>query len=256
MNSSPHPSSLDLAQRLNVLATVCTVASASPKSASVREVVLNAPPALAGVAGNDLMIRVADGPESFVRRRYSVRGVDAGAQTITLWVVTTHDGPGSRWARHASPGDPVDVVGPRGKIPLSPLADWHLFMGDATGLGAFYRMAESIEAPGRAIFVVEIDGPDDAITHDFGEGLGVTGIFVDRAGRDGNDPEGLLRGLSALALPADRGHAYLFGEFKVTQVLRHALMDRGLEDDQISRKAFWRMGQRNLERGEPDKSEV
>jgi len=65
----------------------------------------------------------------------------------------------------------------------------------------------------------------------------------------------LLSGLSAFALPRDLGHAYLFGEFSVIKVLRDALLDRGLSDEQISRKAYWRAGRRNGENGEPEKDE-
>lgn len=253
MNLTPDASSIELARRLDVRARVCTVVSSTPISTSLHEVVLSGDVELAGVPGNDLMIRVKDDTGKFVRRRYSVRGVDA--DQITLWVVSAHNGPGAVWARTASPGDLIDVVGPRGKIPLDTHADWHVFVGDVSGLGSFYRLAQSIEVPGRAIFIVELDHDDDALTADFDEGLGVTGIFVDRDGRSPSDPAGLLSGLAAFAFPPDQGHAYLFGEFKVTKVLREALLDRGLEDERISRKAFWRAGRVNAENGEPEKTE-
>ena len=41
----------------------------------------------------------------------------------------------------------------------------------------------------------------------------------------------------------------------VTKVVRDALLDRGLRDEQISRKAFWRAGRTNAEHGEPDKGD-
>lgn len=255
MLETPDPSSLELARRLDVAAKLCHVVSSTPLSPSVREVVLAGDDELAGVAGNDLMIRMQDASGRFVRRRYSIRSFDPENGHLTLWIVTAHDGPGSHWARHAQPGDAIDVVGPRGKIVLDRDANWHLFVGDTTGLAAFYRMAQSIEAPGRAIFIVEIDDGNDALTADFDEGIGVTGIFVDRHGRARNDPAGLLSGLAAFAFPPDEGHAYLFGEFSVLKVMREALLDRGLEDDRISRKAFWRTGRVNAEHGEPDKSE-
>jgi len=253
MATAPDQSSLDLAQRLGVLASLCSVVSSRRISPSLQEVVLAGDVALAGVPGNDVMIRVVDDAGRPTRRRYSVRSVNEEAGTFTLWVAQDHDGPGARWARQANAGDAVDVVGPRGKIPLDPMADWHLFIGDVSALGSFYRMAESIEVPGRAIFIVETDSAEDAVTTTFDEGLGVTGIFVDRNGRSANDPAGLLSGLSAFAFPPDEGHAYLFGEFKVTKVLQSALVDRGLSDAAISRKAFWRFGQANEDRGEPAK---
>ena len=255
MNSTPDPSSLELAQRLGVAAAACTVVSSKPVSTSLREVRLACADDLAGVPGNDVMIRVRDATGKFVRRRYSVRSHDPETNELTLWIVTAHDGAGSDWAKGAVAGDQVDVVGPRGKIPLSADADWHVFIGDTSGLGAFYRMAKSIEVPGRAIFIVEIDHADDAVTAIFDEGLGVTGIFVDRDGRARNDPAGLLSGLAAFAFPPDLGHAYLFGEFSVMKTLRSALLDRAMSDEDISLKAFWRAGRVNAEMGEPDRSE-
>jgi NADPH-dependent ferric siderophore reductase len=210
--------------------------------------------ALAGAPGNDVMIRLSDANGRLVSRRYSVRDVDATNDELTLWVTVDHVGPGSTWVQSATPGDEIDVIGPRGKIPLDPVADWHLFMGDISALAAAYRMAESIEVPGRVIFIIEIDAPDDALTATFDEGLGVTGIFVERRGRDLKDPAGLLSGLAAFELPPDLGHVYLFGEFHVVRTLVTAVTDRGVAPEQISHKPYWRSGLSNAEHGEPDKS--
>ena len=226
-------------------------------STSIYELVLRGNAAtLAGVPGNDVMIRLVDAKGRYVRRRYSVRALDAQNDEFTLWLTVDHDGPGTTWVKGATKGELVDVIGPRGKVLLDPLADWHLFLGDASGLAAFYRMAQSIEVPGRAIFIVEIDAADDALSAPFAEGLGVTGIFVDRQGRSTSDAEGLMRGLAAFELPPDLGHAYLFGEFHIMRVLESALLDRGLAPDQISHKAFWRSGRSNADHGEPIKTEA
>ncbi|HEY7931876.1 MAG TPA: siderophore-interacting protein [Acidimicrobiales bacterium] len=254
MTLAPDSSSLELAERLGAHARVMSVTSSIALSSCVREVRLRGDAVqVAGVAGNDVMIRLTDDRGRAVRRRYSVRDVDADRDELTLWITTDHDGPGVRWARDAQTGDTVDVIGPRGKIVLDPLADWHLFVGDLSALGAFYRLAQSIEVPGRAIFIVETDHADDALTAPFDEALGVTGIFVDRQGRANDDPTGLLKGLAAFALPPDEGHAYLFGEFHVLKVLADAVRDRGLSDEMISLKSFWRRGHANADHGEPRK---
>jgi NADPH-dependent ferric siderophore reductase len=256
VTTAPHDSSVELATRLGATAAVCELVSTTPLSTSVHEVVLAGQAALlAGVPGNDVMIKFDSADGKLVRRRYSVRSVDEAADHFTLWITSAHDGPGSQWSRRATPGEAVDVIGPRGKIPLDPMADWHLFLGDVSCLAAAYRMAESIEPPGRAIFIVEVDHPDDALTAEFAEGISVTGIFVDRMGRTKDDPSGLLGGLAAFAFPPDAGHAYLFGEFHVMKVAKVALLDRGLDESAISLKHFWRAGRGNAEHGEPDKSD-
>jgi NADPH-dependent ferric siderophore reductase len=255
--NEPDDSSKQLALRLGATASLCEVVSTTPLSTSVHQVVLKGNAAtLGGFPGSDVMIRFEDDLGRAVRRRYSVRAVDEVADTLTLWLTVDHVGPGSTWVRNTQPGDSVDVIGPRGKIGLDALADWHLFVGDASGFAAFYRMAESIEVPGQAIFIVEIDAPDDALSAIFDEELGVTGIFVDRKGRATSDPAGLLSGLSAFALPSGVGHAYLFGEFHVMRIIQSALFDRGMTEEQVSHKAFWRSGLSNADHGEPVKSDV
>ena len=257
MTDEPDDSSQQLAGRVGATASLCEVVSSTPLSTSVYELVLRGNAAtLAGVPGNDVMIRLVDAKGRYVRRRYSVRALDAQNDEFTLWLTVDHDGPGTTWVKGATKGELVDVIGPRGKVLLDPLADWHLFLGDASGLAAFYRMAQSIEVPGKAIFIVEIDAADDALSAPFAEGLGVTGIFVDRRGRSTSDAEGLMRGLAAFELPPDLGHAYLFGEFHIMRVLESALLDRGLAPDQISHKAFWRSGRSNADHGEPIKTEA
>lgn len=254
MTREPDDSSKQLAQRVGAVASLCEVASTAQLSTSIYQVALRGnAQTLAGTPGNDVMIRLDDAKGRQVRRRYSVRDLDVAADEFTLWITIDHEGPGSVWVKKARPGDLVDVIGPRGKIPLDLAANWHLFVGDASGLAAFYRMAQSIEVPSRAIFIVEIDAADDALSVHFDEGLGVTGIFVDRQSRMTNDPSGLLSGLAAFALPPGTGHAYLFGEFHVMRILQSALLDRGFEPEQISHKAFWRSGRSNAEHGEPEK---
>lgn len=256
MSAPQHPSSLELAARLKVAAHSCTVSSRRQLSPSIVEIVLRGnAPELAGVAGNDVMVLVPGDDDSMIRRRYSVRELDEPADAFSLWISLTHDGPAARWARTAVVGDVVDVVGPRGKIYLDDDADWHLFVGDVSSLGAFYRLAQSIEVPGRAIFIVEVDDPADALTTTFDEELGVTAIFVDRAGRAPDDATGLLSGLAAFTLPPDEGRAYLFGEFHVMRAVKGALIDRGLESSRISLKAFYRIGQSNGPNGEPSKDD-
>lgn len=256
MPTTPHDSSLELAQRLDSNARVCQFVSSQQLSPSIREVVLAGQAALlCGVPGNDVMVQLTTPAGRMVRRRYSVHAVDEERDEFTLWITTAHEGPGSVWAQGAQPGDDVDIVGPRGKIVLDPATDWHLFMGDITCLGSSYRMGQSIEAPGNAIFIVEVDDIDDAVTATFDEDIAVTGIFVERRGRAKDDPAGLLSGLSAFAFPPDRGHAYLFGEFHVMKAVRTALLDRGFEDEAISMKAFWRVGRMNADHGEPEKGD-
>ncbi len=256
MVRSPREHSLELAARLGASAHVCEVMSVRALSTSLSEVTLRGGAlTLSGQPGNDVMVLVGGSNEHVVRRRYSVRAVSSERDEFVLWVTTGHDGDGAQWARAAAPGDLVDVIGPRGKITLAREASWHLFVGDVSSLGAFYRMAESVEAPSQVLFVIDLAHDDDALTTALPEGVGVTGVFVDRGTRAANDPAGLLSGLAALSLPEGVGHAYLFGEFAVMRAAARALAERGLRAEDVSSKAFWRAGRSNAAHGEPVKTD-
>ncbi len=247
-----HRSTADLATRLGVRSDACTVVGVRELSPSLREIALHGDPRLVGEPGRDVMVRVADGSR-WVRRRYSVRWADPDTHRFGLWVTVDHDGPGARWARDAAVGQRVDVVGPRGKIGIAPDVDWHLFVGDLSAMAASYRMAEAIEPPGRAVFVLEIAQDADALTASFAEGLGVTGLFVDRRDRAPHDATGLLSGLAAVELPAGHGHAYVLAESGVVRALRAALGARGVSEEDISHKSYWRAGRHNADHGEPER---
>ncbi|MDE3065142.1 MAG: siderophore-interacting protein [Acidobacteriota bacterium] len=255
MTYTPQPSTAELAHRLGANAHCCEVVSTLQVAPCVREVVLRGnAETLAGRPGSDVMIRVETPEGRFVRRRFSVRAVNAEADALTLWITTDHDGPAAAWATSVIAGDHVDVIGPRGKVFLAE-ADWHLFVGDLTGLAAFSRLAESIEPPGRATLVAVLDHPEDALTTAHAEGVAITGVFVERRDARADDPAPLLNALAAFAMPPGVGHAYVTGEFSVVKALRAALADRGLADEEIDHKSYWRAGRSNADHGEPDKAE-
>ncbi|MGH9020003.1 MAG: siderophore-interacting protein [Acidimicrobiales bacterium] len=255
MSFTPQPSTADLAQRLGASAHCCEVVASSDLTPTLREVVLRGNArTLAGEPGQDVMVRVEDPAGRFVRRRFSVRSLDAVADTFSLWVTVDHDGPGVTWARTAILGDHVDVIGPRGKIPLA-AASRHLFFGDVSALAVSYRMAQSIAAPGAATIAIEVDHVDEFVTAPAPEGVEFTGVIVERRGRGHDDPTGLLDALATVAIPSADVHAYVLGEFHVVKAVRAALADRGLDETQVSHKAYWRADRGNAEHGEPDRDE-
>jgi NADPH-dependent ferric siderophore reductase len=251
-----HESSTALAKRLSVEAVVASIATIERVTPTLLAVTLahERATALAGFPGNDVMVRVPIRGETATRRRYSVRSVDGPSRKFTIWVSTTHDGPGATWARGLAPGDDVDLVGPRGKIPLDPAANWHLFVGDATAFAAFYRMADAALAPSHLEFRFVLTDPGEFIAYQAGRGVTASGGFV--LANDGvADVAPWLHALSTWKMAAGTGHAYVFGEQAAGRAVRSALLDAGLSDHQISLKPFWRAGVINADNGEPPKSD-
>jgi NADPH-dependent ferric siderophore reductase len=201
--------------------------------------------------GQDLMVAVpAEGQGSF-RRRYTIRRLDRSAGLLDLDVVLHGDGPGARWAASATTGDHIEAIGPRGKIVVDPKADWHLMVGDESGLPGFFAMIESLPAGSAATAIIEIDGPEEEQRPDVTDGVDVDLRWLHRQGGPGGTPEGLIEAVSAWPPPAGSGHAYLSGELSVVAHLRRVLESRGLAGGQLSPKAYWRLGVANAAHGEP-----
>ncbi|HEV2426709.1 MAG TPA: siderophore-interacting protein [Acidimicrobiales bacterium] len=248
----PDDSSVALATRVGASARVCEVVSSTSLTPNLREVVLGGEAVeLGGVPGQDVMVRLATASGRWTRRRFSVRRVDPDARTLTLWVTVDHEGPGVSWAEGAQPGDPVDVVGPRGKIPLANAPN-HLFCGDASSLAATWRLAESVTG-GSVTIAVEVDDVADVTVAPLAEGVAPRLVMVERRDRGYDDPTGLMRALADIDVDAATTHAYLFGEFHVANALRVAVLDLGVEESAVSLKAYWRAGRGNADNGEPER---
>jgi NADPH-dependent ferric siderophore reductase len=218
---------------------------------AMQHVVLSAPE-LASFAyqpGQDIMLMVEVNGDRPVRRRYTIRAVDAAQCQLTLGVVRHEDGPGERWVRVARPGDEIEGIGPRGKIFPSPGAAWHLFAGDFSALPAFFAMAGSLPAGTPATIILEVPGPEDQ--QDLATGADTQVLWLHRQGRPAGEESALVDALTSVPLPPGAGHAYLAGEARLVLALREVLAARGMPDSQVSPKAYWGLGRANASHGEP-----
>jgi NADPH-dependent ferric siderophore reductase len=201
--------------------------------------------------GQDVMLMVAVDGDRPLRRRYTIRAVEASRRLLTLDVVRHGEGPGERWVRSARPGDRIEGIGPRGKIFLAEGADWHLFAGDESSLAAVFAMASAL--PGGIPGTVILEVPEPADEQDLDGAADVSLHWLHRAGGPAGDPAALAAALSSVSLPPGPGHVYLFGEAKVVLRLREVAAERGLSGDQVSAKAYWGRGRANASHGEPAK---
>jgi len=258
MTEPPPPGTLDdpfarlegpLAAAIRLRLTVTGVRDLTP---GMREVTFTAPE-LTGFSyrpGQDVMLLVAVDGNRPVRRRYTIRALDAATGQLTLGVVRHGEGPGERWLDAATPGDQVEGIAPRGKIFPAEGVDWHLFAGDFSALPAFFRMTESLPAGTPATLIIEVPGPRDE--QPLAAVAAARVRWVHRGGAPAGDDAGLLAALKETQLPPGQGHAYLAGEAKVVLALREALEERGMADH-LNAKAYWGRGKANASHGEPPK---
>jgi NADPH-dependent ferric siderophore reductase len=240
------------AARVGAIAMELEVVSVSEPVPSVKRVRLSGAGLenMAPQPGQDMMLTVTSGS----RRRYTVRAYDAAEPWVELDFVLHGDGPAARWASAARPGDSVEAIGPRGKVLVDTDARWHLFAGDDTFVPATFAMLESLPADRRALVVLEVEGDED---HQVPSVVGaevVGGIqWLHRNGADQGTPDLLVSALEGLDLPEGRGRAYLAGELRVVNAMRHVLLDKGMGAESISPKPYWRKGVANQDHGEPQK---
>jgi NADPH-dependent ferric siderophore reductase len=237
------------------------VVASTQATPHLQRLVLTAPElaALRYRPGQDVMLLVAVDGRRPLRRRYTIRDLDPGQRRLTLDIVRHGDGPGERWVRSARPGDTIEAIAPRGKIFVAEDADWHLFAADESGLAAVAAMTAALPAGQRAIIFLEVPEPADQQDLAAAAALDLHWLPRSAAGHDGippaGDPAALAAALRAADLPADRGHAYLFGEASVVLALREVLAERGLDPGQVSAKAYWGRGRANALHGEPARDE-
>ena len=130
------------------------------------------------------MLRVPQPSDRVVNRRYTIRSFDATRAAVVIDVSLHGAGPGTDWIRAARIGDRIDAIGPRGKITLHTGAEWHLFIGDETGMPGALAMIEALPSASTAKALLEIDTAADEQESNSHRCSGWTSVgFTDRVVR-------------------------------------------------------------------------
>lgn len=244
-----------IAERVGATLWDLEVIETSEVAPGMRRIRLTAPglEALGPEPGQDLMLAVPTDSELHRHRRYTIRRFDPDERTVDIDMVLHGDGPGARWAASTKPGDHIEAIGPRGKVVLVEDAEWHLFAGDESGIPAIFAMIEALPSGASAIALLEVPGPEHEQPVVIPAGANAEVRWLHRGDAEPGGPDLLTGAARDVPLPSGRGHAYLTGELEVVGSMRHALLDRGLEADQLSPKPYWRRGVANASHGEPPK---
>ena len=199
--------------------------------------------------GQDLML-TASTASPVVRRRWTMRDLDAAAGTVALDVVVHPEVEGASRLHLAAPGDVVEAIGPRGKVHLVPGARVHHFLGDQSFLPAAYAMAEAVAAPATAAVTLTVPTVDDRLP------LTATACpagttWIDAAADDEGTGRALLVA-SGLGDHEEGQVAYVGGEMTLASTIRSALVkDHGWPREALFPKPYWRRGTANARHGEP-----
>ncbi|GHC26707.1 vibriobactin utilization protein ViuB [Kushneria pakistanensis] len=179
--------------------------------------------------------------EKPITRTYSVRHFDTERRELSVdFVAHGDEGPASRWALAARPGDMIGVSGPGGPDPLLPPADWSLIAGDMTALPGISALLEEMSDEARGVVLIEVDHESERQTLRHPPGVDVHWLYR------GDIPSCLstlqIDAVRAMDFP-DSGSisAWVGGENSAVLSLREHLMGiRGLTKRQLYAVPYWR----------------
>ncbi|WP_206503291.1 siderophore-interacting protein [Streptomyces chrestomyceticus] len=152
------------------------------------------------------------------------------------------NGPATRWAHLAAPGDTLGMFGPSAyfarPVPLG-TADWMLLAGDETALPAIGTLAEWLPEGARAVAYIEVADAADEQTFDTRGDLTVH--WLHRGTGPAAPGETLVEAVCGARFPAGSVFAWLAGEAGAVRALRrHLVEDRGLDKRDIDFTGYWR----------------
>jgi NADPH-dependent ferric siderophore reductase len=174
-------------------------------------------------------------------RDFTPRRFDPAAGTLEIDFAIHDAGPATRWAAQAKPGDTLNLGGPRGSFIIPTDYDWHLLIGDETGLPAISRRLAELPAGTGAIVVGEVDGAGDELTFDTKANATVT--WVHRNGAMPGESHALAKKLATLKFPAGDYYAWVAHESQIAKALRAQLIaDHAANPKWMRAAGYWRRG--------------
>lgn len=173
------------------------------------------------------------GDDTPVLRDYTPRSWDLAAGELTIEFALHADGPASRWAAQAAPGDRATIGGPRGSFIIPADYEWHLLAGDASALPAIARRLEELPSGTRVSVIAQVDPAD---RRPLATSADVSLQWVDSS-------QALQDAVRAFELPAGEGYAWCAGEAADTAALRRILVEgKGHDRHAIRAAAYWKRG--------------
>jgi len=184
--------------------------------------------------------RLANGPMP-VRRTYTVRSFDADRMELAIDFVAHGDnGPASRWASHAKPGDFLGFAGPSTAKVTNFDADWYLVAADPSALPVAAATLEAMPRDAKGIAIFEVTSAEDRQDIDMPEGIEAHWLVHPEPHQASDAQEAFLRNLD---WPKGRVQTCIAGESGVIRALRGFLHNEKAiprADTYIS--GYWKIG--------------
>ena len=176
-------------------------------------------------------------------RAYTVRSLNRRAGTVDIDFVLhgdAGDGPASRWAAQARPGEFLGIAGPRNGG-FAPPADTQslLVIGDATALPAIQSIAAQLAQTWKVEAYVEVANDDER------QAIETTAVWHTEwiTALSGNSGLRLCQAVRHHPMSADVGYIWMAGEAWSVRELKQHFLERGFERQRLSAKGYWKRGE-------------
>ncbi|APX13490.1 NADPH-dependent ferric siderophore reductase [Tateyamaria omphalii] len=188
----------------------------------------------------DFAARLRDGPAP-VRRTYTVRTFDAGRQELTIdFVAHGDEGPASRWASRAKPGDFLGFAGPSTPKVTQFDADWYLVAADPSAIPVAAATLEAMPRDAKGVAIFEVTAPEDKQKIAIPAGFDVHWLIHPDPHTPSRAQEDLIRSMD---WPKGRVKTCIAGESGVIKSLRAFLMnERKLPKEDMYISGYWKIG--------------
>jgi NADPH-dependent ferric siderophore reductase len=189
--------------------------------------------------GPDGPVWPADQPRAAVRT-YTPRRFDVSSGVLEIQFVLHGEGPASRWAERAVPGDRLAIAGPGGRLSVDLDDGPWIIAGDESAVPAIGTLLDALPSTATAqVFIETEDGLDSS--HLGGDDR--WRISWLRPGR-GEEPGSRLQdALEEVTISADAKVWVACEAVAVRRIRRYLLETAGVPAKQLVTRGYWRAGE-------------
>lgn len=176
----------------------------------------------------------------FPVRTYTVRAFREDSLELDIdFVAHGTDGPASRWAMSAKPGDFCGFMGPSPAKVTKFEADWYIVAADMSALPIAAVTLEAMPRDAKGVAVFEVISEDDKQAIDAPPGVEIHWLVHSNQ----HTPSAQAEFIRQLDWPTGRVQACVAGESGVIKLLREFLLkEKGIKKSDAYISGYWKIG--------------